>query len=61
EYTISYLYEIFKYKARSTITKILSLEIYIAKITTYLRRTKPYLTSLVVSTIELRITNLAKP
>ncbi|KAF2678088.1 hypothetical protein K458DRAFT_318031, partial [Lentithecium fluviatile CBS 122367] len=61
KYTIFYLRKTFKHKAQGTINRIFSLETYVAKITTYLRCIKPYITSLAVSAIELRIIILIKP
>ncbi|KAF1828650.1 hypothetical protein BDW02DRAFT_511823, partial [Decorospora gaudefroyi] len=43
-----------------TTIEILSLKMYVTKITIYLRYIKPYSTSLVVSTTKLRITKLTK-
>ncbi|KAF1967997.1 hypothetical protein BU23DRAFT_410151, partial [Bimuria novae-zelandiae CBS 107.79] len=51
--------KIFKYKARGITNKILSLETYVAKITTYLRYTKPHSIGLAVSATKLRITTPA--
>jgi hypothetical protein len=56
EYATSCLREIFKHEARGTATEISSLKTYVAKMTTYLRRTKPHSTGLAVSAAELGIT-----
>jgi hypothetical protein len=56
EYATSCLREIFKRKAQGTTNKISLLETYVAKMRTYLRRTKPHSTGLAVSAAELGIT-----
>jgi hypothetical protein len=61
EYATSCLREIFKHEARGTTTEISSLETYVAEMTTYLRRTKPYSTRLAVSAAELRIAKSTEP
>jgi hypothetical protein len=61
EYATSCLREIFKHEAQGTTAEMSSLETYVAEMTTFLCRTKPYSTGLAVSAAELEIAQPNKP